>query len=173
MSGWFGRSFAAFMVTAAMAGQASAQLEAPHAVPARDQSAWKASEMTTASAKAEMTGNANEALRQADAAINTNPNDGWGYYDRAEALQTVKRTDEAVTTYREAQKRFTASNETWGRSLAIYGEARAFAEASRCADARDAYERYASFVQATDPKSAELARRYANDCTVGQARQRH
>ena len=169
MHGWMSCSFTAFMVVVGVGAPASAQFSAPNSVPQRDEKAWKAAELTTGSAKAEMAGNDAEALRLADSAISTNPNDGWGYYDRAEALQTLKRTDEAVTTYREAQRRFASSNESWGKSVSIYGEARAFAQAGRCADARDAYERYATFVQTGDPNSAQLARRYANDCTVGQS----
>ena len=171
MHGWISRFLVAFMILAGLAVPASAQLSAPNSVPPRDEKAWKAAELTSDSAKADMAGNASEALRLADAAINTNPNDGWAYYDRAEALQNLKRTDEAVTTYREAQRRFATGNESWGRSVALYGEARAFADAGRCADARDAYERYATFVQASDPNSAQMARRYGKDCTVAQAPQ--
>lgn len=168
MNGWISRSLAAMMVLGGMATSAAGQLAAPNSIPKRDDRAWKAADLTTESAKAVMVGNSSEALRLADAAIQANSNDGWGYYDRAEALQALKRTDDAVTTYREAQRRFTNSNEEWGKSVAIYGEARAFADAGRCADARDAYERYATFVQASDSSSAQLARRYASSCTVGQ-----
>ena len=166
MRGWI-----TFMIVAAVSGPAVAQLAPPRSVPQRDQTAWKAADLASAAAKADMTGNGQEALRLADAAISASPNDPWAYYDRAEALQILKRTSEAVATYREAQRRF-PKEESWGKSLAMYGEARAFADASQCADARDAYERYATFVQAADPKSAEMARRYAKDCAFGQTQPR-
>jgi hypothetical protein len=36
--------------------------------------------------------------------------------------------------------------------------------AGRCAEARQAYDEYASFVGKDDPQGAAIARRYAADC---------
>ncbi|HEY2901212.1 MAG TPA: tetratricopeptide repeat protein [Polyangia bacterium] len=153
---------AAMMIVLGTAGVASADFAAPRYVPERSSMAVRAANLVTAAAKAEMIGNASEGLRLADAAIKADPDDGWGYYDRGEALQALGQTDGAISAYREAEKHF--PNEVWSKSIPLYGEANALAVAGRCDEARVAFERYASFVESADPRSAELGRRYAKDC---------
>jgi tetratricopeptide (TPR) repeat protein len=114
--------------------------------------------------KAEIAGDAEDALKWAGAAIEANPNDPWGYYDRADALVQLKRTDEAVSSFREAEKHFSNERERWGRSIAIYGQAHALAEVGRCDEARSAYERYATTVEKADAPAADMARRYSKEC---------
>jgi tetratricopeptide (TPR) repeat protein len=152
------------LIAGETAGVARAQLAPPHTVTAHSVSALRASEQASRAAQAEIAGDPKNALKWAAAAIQADPNDPWGYYDRADALTELRRTDEAVSSYQEAEKRFTGENQSWGRSIAIYGEAHALSEAGRCDDARSAYERYASYVEKADARSAEMARRYAKAC---------
>ncbi len=170
MRWWVCSAGGVIMVVAGMTGPAAAQLAAPQTMPPRTEAETRAAELTSSAAKADMVGNSSEALRLADAAIKANRKDGWAHYDRAEALQEMNRIAEAVVAYREAERDFGAG-EAWAKSVAIYGEARALAQGGLCADARAEYERYASFVQRSDPKSADIARRYAKDCAIGQPQQ--
>jgi tetratricopeptide (TPR) repeat protein len=153
------------MIVIGASGIATADFAAPRHVPERSPMAMRAANLTTAAAKAAMAGNANEALRLADGAVKANPEDGWGYYDRGEALQSLGRTTEAVAAYRESEEHF-SNDEAWSKSIALYGEANALAEGGHCNQARVAYEHYASFVESADPSSAELARRYAKECVT-------
>lgn len=104
-----------------------------------------------------------EALRRAEAAILNSPNSPWPYYNRAVALRHLNRTDDAVAAFRDAEARF-GERERWGKSIAIYGRAQLLADANRCAEARQAYGQYARFVAPSDPKAANLAIEYANEC---------
>src|SRR4029077_18088164 len=104
-----------------------------------------------------------EAVQLADQAIRANARDPWPYYDKGMALARLGRTDEAAAALLEAEQHFSPAD-AWGKSVAIYGRAYAFSVAGRCAEARQAFEQYATFVKEHDPKSAEMARRYAADC---------
>jgi len=152
------------LIAGETAGVARTQLAPPRTVTAHSVSALRASEQATRAAKAEIAGDPEDALKWAAAAIEANPNDPWGYYDRADALAELKRTDEAVSSFREAERRFAVEHEPWGKSIAIYGEAHALSEVGRCAEARSSYERYASYVEKADERSADLARRYSEEC---------
>jgi hypothetical protein len=48
----------------------------------------------------------------------------------------------------------------------MYGKARAFDEANRCADASRAYENYAAFARTFDAASAEQAQKLASACVA-------
>jgi tetratricopeptide (TPR) repeat protein len=102
------------------------------------------------------------ALLRADRALAAAPDNAWGHYQRAIALQRLRHTDEAVTAYREAEARF--GDARWAKSIAIYGRARTLDEAGRCHDARAAYDDFATLVESTDPNAAEMARSYAQLC---------
>jgi hypothetical protein len=68
----------------------------------------------------------------------------WLAYNRAVALGELGRTDEAVATFEQAERRFGDDEvNRHGRAIAIYGRARALAKAGRCAEARGACEQYA------------------------------
>jgi tetratricopeptide (TPR) repeat protein len=147
----------------ATAGAARAQgLRAPqnvNAVPSNRQS----SELATRSARAAMAGNPQESLALAEQAIQVSPQDPWPYYNKGMALARLGQTDAAVAALSAAQERFSAAD-PWGRSVAIYGRAHALAGAGRCAQASQAFEEYARFVEGRAPNSAALARRYATEC---------
>jgi tetratricopeptide (TPR) repeat protein len=130
-----------------------------HAEPWTRQS----SELATRSAKAEMQGMPQQALALADQAIKVNPQDPWPYYDKGMALARLGQTDAAVASLTVAEQRFSPADR-WGRSVAIYGRANTLALAGRCAEARQAFEQYAAFVEAQAPDSAAMARRYGNEC---------
>jgi len=153
---------AALMVMAT-AGAAQAQgLRAPqnvHAVPWSRQS----SELATRSAKAAMAGDPAESLALARQATRLSPQDPWPYYNEGMALARLGQTDAAVAALSAAELRF-STVDPWGRSVAIYGRANTLAGAGRCAEARQAFEQYATFVEQRAPNSAALARRYATEC---------
>ena len=155
---------------AAVGTTAGAQLMPPHKVSDSSASAVRASELATRAAKAELVGDPADALKLADAAIKADPKDPWGYYDRADALAQLNRIDDAEASYRDAEKHFADQGDSWGRSIAIYGEAHAMAEAGRCEQAQPLYERYAAYVETADARAADMARRYAKECVGRPAR---
>jgi tetratricopeptide (TPR) repeat protein len=115
-----------------------------------------------AASEAIMLGKYNDALARADRAVMLAPNNAWAHYSRAVALHRLGRPDAAVAAYRDAELRF--GDDRWGRSIAIYGRARALDEAGRCGAAQAAYREYAVFMRPVDPRAAEMAFEYANQC---------
>ena len=140
----------------------SAPLEAPRNVKA-EAATPRSAELSSRAASAEMAGDPQDALKLAEKTIAANPRDPWGYYDKAIALAHLTRVDEALQAYSAAEG-FFAPSDLWGRSIAIYGRAHALEQAGRCAEAKSEFERYAAFVRERDPKSADMAMRYAADC---------
>jgi hypothetical protein len=106
------------------------------------------------------------ALTDADATAGTPPSQRspWLDYERAIALARTGRTDDAVAAYGSAATRFAVRGQTTQRSIAIYGEAEVLSRAHRCAEARRAFEAYASLVEPTSARDAKMARTYADDC---------
>ncbi len=121
-----------------------------------------------ASAQAITTGAYPRALTLADQALAASPNNAWAHYDRAVALHHLGQIDESVKAYDEAERRFVATKDVVGRGLAVYGRAHTLAAAGRCTDANAAYAEYASLVQKSDPKGADMAREYARSCKAGE-----
>jgi tetratricopeptide (TPR) repeat protein len=119
--------------------------------------------LTSRAASAEIAGNPQAALWLADRAIAVNPSGPWGYYDRAMALSRVGQLDRALESFVAAEQRY-AAQDLWGRSVAIYGRAHALSEAGRCGEALQTFGVYASLVREQDPKSANLAMKYGDDC---------
>jgi tetratricopeptide (TPR) repeat protein len=116
------------------------------------------------SANAETAGDYPRALQHAEAAIRENATDGFGPLMRGDALVSLRRYDEAVASYQEAERRFAAAD-PHGASLAIWGQARALWESGRCKDASPIYQRYAAFVEKTDASGAAIARKYVQMCS--------
>jgi len=108
-------------------------------------------------------GNPQESLALAEQAVQLSPQDPWANYNKGMALARLGQTDAAVSALSAAEQHFSAAD-PWGRSVAIYGRAHTLAMAGRCSEAREAFEQYATFVEAQAPTSAALARRYAADC---------
>jgi tetratricopeptide (TPR) repeat protein len=129
------------------------------AVPATQAS----SELATRAARAVIAGNFVEAVSIAEAASAQEPRDPWPYYDKGDALTALGKTDGAIVAFQMAEQRF-APFDPWGRSIAIYGRAHALSEVGRCEEARAAFQEYATFVEKSDPESANMARHYATDC---------
>jgi len=102
------------------------------------------------------------AVDIADHAAASGPTSPWMDYYRAVALAGMKRTDDAVAAFKRAEQRLI--DDPRGRSIAIYGRARALDDANRCVAAIAAYKEYSAFVRAMDSKSAEIALRVAADC---------
>ena len=123
----------------------------------------RSAELSSRAATTEMAGDPQDALKLAEKTIAVNPRDPWGYYDKAVALAHLARVDEALQAYSSAEG-FFAPSDLWGRSIAIYGRAHVLEEAGRCAEAKTEFDRYAAFVRERDPKSADMATRYAADC---------
>jgi Flp pilus assembly protein TadD len=110
-----------------------------------------------------MEGNPQAALAYAARAIAADPKDPWAHYNKAVALARLGSVDDAVQSFRAAEERFNLGD-VWGRSVAIYGSAHALAQAGRCDEAKSEYHRYAEFVRERDPRSADMAVRYAATC---------
>lgn len=91
------------------------------------------------------------------------PETPWDYYDRAVTLHHRGQTDAAVDAYREAEAHFSEADR-WGKSISIYGRARALDDAGRCGEARATYADFASFVRDTAPEAAQMAVRYGKEC---------
>lgn len=159
---WTGVLGGVAIAAVALPGVVQAQLRAPQNVNVRPTTA-QSSKLNTAAARAQIQGEPAEALRLADQAIQANPNDPWPRYTRGMALAKLGQTDEAITALSESEQAF-GPNDPWGRSIAMWGQAHTFAQAGRCTQARDAFERYASFVASYDARAAELGRRYATEC---------
>ena len=119
--------------------------------------------LTSRAANAEMAGNPQAALRLAERAIEANPRDPWAYYDKAMALAQVGQLDRSLRAFAEAEQRYSATDR-WGKSVAIYGRAHALDEAGRCNEAKKVFTDYASLIRQQDPKSADMAMKYATEC---------
>ena len=137
-------------------------LQAPRNVSV-DASTPTSEAFATRAANAEIAGNPQAALTYAARAIEADPRDPWAHYDKAAALARLGNVDDAMKSFTAAEERFNAAD-VWGRSVAIYGGAHALSEAGRCEEAKREFLRYASLVRERDPKSADLAVRYAASC---------
>jgi tetratricopeptide (TPR) repeat protein len=104
-----------------------------------------------------------EALGRAEHALTTSPDNPWATYDRAVALRHLGRIDASVRGFREAELRF-GDGDAWGKSISIYGRARALDDAGRCAEAAAAYRDYATYIRNRDARGAESALTYAIQC---------
>ena len=140
------------------------ELRAPKNVNAEPHTAQSAA-MATRAAVADMNGNPEAALNLANQGIGADPRDPWNYYNKGMALSELRQTDAAIAALYAAENHF-AANDKWGRSIAKYGRAHAFAVAARCVEAKRAFEEYAAFVDKDDPLAAKMARRYAADCNA-------
>jgi tetratricopeptide (TPR) repeat protein len=120
--------------------------------------------LASQSAEAELAGDHDKALRLADEASKADPKNPWAYYDRGDALAALRRPDEAIAAFHEAEQRYSEA-EVWGKSIAIWGQANVLSRASRCQEAAPIFERYASLVERVDKGAAELARQHAKQCT--------
>ena len=87
----------------------------------------------------------------------------WRDYVRGVALADLHRTDDAAAAFDVAERAFPASDIT-DRSMALYGKARAYHDALRCADAWVVYDAFADLVRAAQPAEADMALAYARDC---------
>jgi tetratricopeptide (TPR) repeat protein len=110
-----------------------------------------------------MDGRDKEALALAGDVGQAARESGWLDYNRAIVLARLSRTDDAVVAYRAAEQRF-GTADPHGRSIAIYGRARALADAGRCPEATRAYQEYAALVRATQPQDADMALTFARAC---------
>jgi tetratricopeptide (TPR) repeat protein len=150
----------ALLAAVATAGPAAAQaVPPPHTPPG-----WLDSRnLASQAAGAEIKGNPADALRFADQALAADGSNAWAHYDRATALARLGQTDQAVQAFQAAEQHF-APQQAYERSISIYGRAHALAQAGRCPEARAAFADYIVFVERADPRSADMARRYAQDC---------
>jgi tetratricopeptide (TPR) repeat protein len=123
----------------------------------------QSAELSTRAALAQMNGNAAGAVTLANQGIRANPEDPWPYYNRGMALASLGQVNAAVASLTEAEKRF-SDHDLWGKSVAIYGRAHTLSQVGRCAEAREAYEQYATLVEPHDAEDARMARRYAATC---------
>jgi tetratricopeptide (TPR) repeat protein len=156
------RTIAVTACMMALCGQVEAQLEPPHR-PGVDPESERSAQLASRAAKAEIAGNPAQALELADEGIQADANDPWPYYNRACALASLNRVDEAVAAYQQAQQHFSVAD-SWGKSVAIYGRANVLREAGRCDEANTAFADFIVLVQSSDPKGAAMAHEYAANC---------
>ena len=163
------RLLALFFTVAASSGAAAllTGCPAPDARAVQTLSAELSTGEPQAAGESDAGGPRSSALVLADREVMLSPENAWGHYDRAVALHRLRQTKQAVDAYREAEARF--GDARWGKSLAIYGRARAFDDAGRCDEAREAYEEFAALVQTSDPATADMARGYARLCRMDEA----
>lgn len=126
-------------------------------------SADLSTEYAQSSTRSLRSGEWQNALELADRSVAFEPSNAWAHYDRAVALQHLMRTNDAIAAYRLAHALFPGSD-VRGRSVALYGVARALDDAGRCTDAAAAYVQFATFVERSDPAAATMARGYAREC---------
>ena len=142
-------------------GMARAQLAPPHRTV--DPGSPRSGELSSQAAEALVRSEPAEALKLADAAIAVDARNPWAHYQRAAALTDLDRTGEAVTAFKVAQRSFSTAD-AWGKSISIYGQANALAQARRCSEAKPVFEEYAVYVGRADAAAAGMARRYAEEC---------
>jgi hypothetical protein len=89
-------------------------------------------------------------------------------YNRGSALVGLGRIDDALTSLREAERRFGAAN-VHGRSVAIYRGAMALEIAGRCEEELTELERYAESARLGDPELTRRARAHVKLCRLTSA----
>jgi tetratricopeptide (TPR) repeat protein len=102
------------------------------------------------------------ALARADEALLAEPDNPWAHYNRAAALAELRKVSRAVAAFDEAARRF--GDDSWGKSVAIWGKAHLFYRVGRCKEASAAFADYAKTVEPVDPAAAELAHQRAASC---------
>lgn len=132
-------------------------------VPQQTAAPGPSQKFTSDSVRTELAGDHEKATSLADEAIKADARDPWAYYDRGDALGSLRKTDEAVASFRDAEQRFSASD-IWGKSIAIWGQANALRQIGKCQEAAPIYERYAAFVEKVDSEAAAMARQFAKAC---------
>jgi tetratricopeptide (TPR) repeat protein len=152
------------LISLATGGAASAQVAAP-TTPGTDFGSKKSNKRASEAAQAIRDGKSAEGLRLAEKAIKSDSKNPWAYYNKADALSRMNRVDEAVATFREAERRFSPAD-MYGKSIAIYGRANVLDQAGRCEEARKAFGEYAAFIRTDDSKSADMAERFADACVA-------
>lgn len=124
----------------------------------------ESSRLTTDAARALMAGDFKIATETAERAAQQDPSNPWAYYVKGQALVAQGRGQQAIEDLDEAAAKFRARRDLWGRSVALWGKARALQMTGQCEPARQAYQDYAELVQRASPKDANRARRVASQC---------
>jgi tetratricopeptide (TPR) repeat protein len=165
---WWGRALAVGLALMSAQTARADELKAPQNVNA-EAGNRQSSELTTKAAAAGMQGRPQDAVALANDAIRADPHNPWPYYNKGMALGAMGETDAAIAALFAAEQRFTPTDR-WARSVAIYGRAHTLSQAGRCAEAVQAFSEYATFVAKDDPRSADMARRYAMNCQTPEQR---
>ena len=154
-------------VTSCVAAAAIGLLGCASGLPPVSRASLTSAELSTqyadASSRSIRVGSYDNALELADEGVALKPDSAWAHYDRAVALHHLMRTNDAIAAYRLAQSLF-PRDDIKGRSIAIYGVARALEDAGRCTGASDAYAEFAAFIESSAPAAARMARSYAKEC---------
>jgi tetratricopeptide (TPR) repeat protein len=126
----------------------------------------RATQASTASARALAEGDFEQALQMAERAAHFEPRYGWAHYNRAAALAGLGRAEEAFVAYQQAVALL--PDLPWGRSVALYGYAHAMNSEGRCDEALAIYRAYARFMKhlgdSQDVADARTALRVAAAC---------
>jgi tetratricopeptide (TPR) repeat protein len=87
----------------------------------------------------------------------------WVEYNFGAALTALGRTDDAIAAFSRAELAF-GDRDRWGRSLAVWGRARALALAGRCPEAKTVWDEYTKVVGSSDPAAVRMADNFAARC---------
>ena len=124
------------------------------------------SRLTTDATRALIRGDFRGAISLADRAVRFDPRNAWAYYVKGEALVGVGEGREGVVALGEAIARY-QPQDLWGRSVALWGRARALEMIGQCEQARRAFDAYEALVQRRSPRNADQAKKIAGHCTPG------
>jgi Tfp pilus assembly protein PilF len=157
-------SFRMILLSTLLAGAARAQ-PAPLR-QAADPGSGSSQRLASDAAEALIRGNDQQALRLAERAERSDDRSPWAHYDRAVALGDLRRVDDAVLEYQQAERRF-SEQDTWGESVAIYGRAHLLAEHGRCPEAQAAFREYIAFVGPENTRDVVQAQTASDLCLTG------
>ena len=103
-----------------------------------------------------------DALSLADVAVADEPSNPWSHFRRGEALERLRRYEEARGELGQAENLF---RDPRLRSMAVYVQAHTFADQLRCDEATMYYERFASLAKAEgNARDMDLAHRSEQKC---------
>jgi tetratricopeptide (TPR) repeat protein len=128
----------------------------------------QAEELSSDSVRALASGNYGAALAKAEAGLAIVPDDPWLLYNKGTSLAGLERTDEALSTLRQAERLFSESN-IHGRSVTIYRRAMALELAGRCEEESAELQRYAQVAKPAETDFVAHAMAHVKFCKLASA----
>jgi tetratricopeptide (TPR) repeat protein len=128
--------------------------------------------LSTESVQALVSGDYGTALTKAAAGLEVLADDPWLLYNKGTALAGLDRTEEALTTLRQAERLFSETN-VHGRSVAIYRRAMALEVAGRCDEESAELQRYAEIAKPNEADFVPHALAHVKFCKLANANNRN